>query len=249
VFLCAIIGIKGNNLHMKKKIEDKNKPREKMMYKDVSCLSDQELLMALLGSGGSNNSVEDIAESIYESVHGNLYELAGKRPEELFQGSEFNKKINGLGPAKGCLLVAAVELGKRVSEGKRRDEIVDIDNAQIVQKEFANHMKALTHEEFHILMLNSKLQKIGYEKVSSGGLVSACVEPTKVFLAPIKRGCRAIIVAHNHPSGDPSPSESDKRSTSQLIAAGKILGIEVLDHIIIAEDNWFSFAQNGLMTT
>lgn len=234
-------------MNTRKNIDNKNRPREKMMYKDVSLLSDQELLMAILGSGDQNNHVEDIASAVYESIHGNLYELEGKRPEELFENSRFNQKIEGIGPAKGCLLVAAVELGKRIAEGKRRDEVVDIMHPEMVKDIFSAHMRSLTHEEFHILLLNSKLQKIGYEKVSSGGLLSACAEPTKVFLQPIKRGCRAIIIAHNHPSGDPYPSETDKKSTSQLVASGKILGIEVLDHIIVAGDSWYSFVQEGIM--
>lgn len=231
----------------KSKLDDKNRPREKMLFNDVSCLSDQELLMAILGSGSQENHVEDIASAVYESIHGNLYELEGKRPEELFVNSRFNEKIDGIGPAKGCLLVAAVELGKRVAEGKRRDNVVDASHPEIVQEVFKSNMRSLRHEEFHIMLLNVKMQQIGYEKVSSGGIKSACAEPTKVFSQPIKRSCRYIIVAHNHPSGDPTPSEEDIRSTRMLAASGKILGIEVLDHIIIAGDKWYSFAMNGML--
>ncbi|MDO5331803.1 MAG: DNA repair protein RadC [Bacillota bacterium] len=231
----------------KSRVDNKNKPREKMIYSDVSSLSDQELLMAVLGSGSQDNHVEDIANSVYESIHGNLYELEGKRPEELFVSSRFNEKIDGIGPAKGCLLIAAVELGKRVAEGKRRDNVIDINSPEEVKEIFQSQMRSLNHEEFHILLLNLKRQQIGYEKVSSGGIKSACAEPTKVFLQPIKRGCRAIIIAHNHPSGDPNPSKEDISSTKILSAAGKILGIEVLDHIIIAGDKWYSFVMNGLM--
>lgn len=230
-----------------KYVEEKNMPREKMLYSGVESLSDIELIMALLGSGYEGRSVDEIAMAVYKKINGNLYEIEGKRPEEFYMQSFDNEKVIGIGKPNACLLVAAAELGKRILEGKKRDEIVDLNQPESVAEIFRTNMRSLTHEEFHVLLLNSKLQKMGYEKVSSGGIASACADPSKVYLSAIKRGARAIIVAHNHPSGDPHPSKADESSTNQLKAAGKIIGIELLDHIIIAGDKWFSFVQSNLI--
>lgn len=232
---------------MSKYVEEKNMPREKMLYSGVESLSDIELIMALLGSGYEDKSVDEIAIDVYKKINGNLYELEGKRPEEFFQTTHFNERVEGIGKANACMLVAAAELGRRILAGKKRDEVVDLNHPDAVAEIFRTNMRSLAHEEFHVLLLNSKLQKIGYEKVSSGGVASACADPSKVYLGAIKRGARAIIVAHNHPSGDPTPSKADEVSTNQLKAAGKIIGIELLDHIIIAGDKWVSFVQSNLM--
>lgn len=238
---------KKENIGKMKYVEEKNMPREKMLYSGVESLSDIELIMALLGSGYEGKSVDEVALDVYKKINGNLYELEGKRPEEFFKESHYNEKVEGIGVANACMLIAAAELGKRILAGKKRDEVLDLNNPEAVAQIFKSNMRSLAHEEFHVLLLNSKLQKIGYEKVSSGGVASACADPSKVYLSAIKRGARAIIVAHNHPSGDPTPSKPDEASTSQLKAAGKIIGIELLDHIIIAGDKWFSFVQGNLL--
>ena len=228
-------------------IDKTNMPREKMKRNGVESLSDVELLVALLGSGNEDIDVFAIANNIYNKVHGNLYELEGMYPEELYKTTAYTERVEGVGEAFACLLIASAELGKRIAAGKKKDAVVDLSNPELVADTFKIRMKSLKHEEFHILHLNAKLQMAGYEKISSGGLSSACADPSKVFLSPIKKGSRAIIVAHNHPSGDPNPSQADIASTNQLRAAGKILGIELLDHIIIAGDSWFSFAQDNLI--
>lgn len=218
-----------------------DKPREKMLYGSVKDLTDQELLEVLLGSGTKNSPVDKLSEDVLGFLNYKLYELEGLRPEELC-------KIEGIKTAKACLLIAATELGVRAALSRAESRLC-LSSPEDVKELFISEMRSLSHEEFHVVMLNAKLEVIGREKTSSGGIASACADPAKVFSQPIKRGCRAIIVAHNHPTGDPNPSESDIKTTTRLISSGKILGIDVLDHVIVGASDAFSFLEHGLINT
>lgn len=220
-------------------LPENQRPREKMLYGSVKSLSDAELLQVLLITGDKNNSVDRLAQQILEKAHGNLFEM------ENWSIGDF-KVFRGVDEAKACLLVAAIELGVRVAR-KRAENRINCSSSDDVKNLFVPEMRSLLHEEFHLIMLNTKLEIIGRALVSSGGLSSACAEPGKVFMTPLKKGARAIIIAHNHPSGDINPSKADIATTRQLSAAGKLLGIELLDHIIVGGSAAYSFRENGLL--
>ncbi len=220
-------------------LPENQRPREKMLYDSVKALSDAELLQVLLMTGDKNNSVDKLSQQILEKAHGNLFEMESWNVEDF-------RAFRGVDEAKGCLLVAAIELGVRVAR-KKAENRINCASSEDVKNLFIPDMRSLCHEEFHLLMLNTKLEIIGRTLVSSGGLSSACAEPGKVFMTPLKKGARAIIVAHNHPSGDIKPSKADIATTKQLSAAGKLLGIELLDHIIVGGSAAYSFKENGLL--
>lgn len=210
------------------------RPREKLMHYGPEKLSNSELLAILLRSGKKGENVVEMSNRILKNFSSkNLPDLAF---EEL-------KKISGLGPAKACEIVACFELGKRLLKGKKskiwlgpRDvwqELIDIrDNKK---------------ENFIIFYLDARNQKIKMEIISVGTLTANIVHPREVFEPAVINLAAQIIIAHNHPSGDTTPSEADIEITKKLTDAGKILGIEIIDHIIVAKNNFFSFKENGII--
>jgi DNA repair protein RadC len=214
-----------------------DRPREKLSLKGSAALSDAELIAILLGSGTRELSAVDLAKEILHHSQNNLHELARKSIPDLC-------KHKGVGEAKAITLVAALELGKRRKEVEGIDRL-QIKTSQEVFHYFAGDLMDLPHEEFWILLLNRKNKIIKSVKISSGGVSGTVADPKLIFKYALEHLASSIILVHNHPSGNPNPSDADIQLTKRMVQAGHIMETPVLDHIIIAHKNWYSFADEG----
>ena len=214
------------------------RPREKLMSQGVFSLSDSELIAVLLGSGSSDTNAIGLANRLL-ARETSLSDFSEYRPEEFMS-------IPGIGPAKACSLSAAIELGRRISSVSPTMRPL-IDSPEKAAAVFMEEMRYLKHETFRVAMLNVKGELIMKDTVSVGTLNSASAHPRDVFREAIRKGASAVILCHNHPSGDPTPSGADISMTHQLSDAGKILGISVEDHIVIGNGKFFSFRKEGLI--
>lgn len=221
-----------------KDVPKEERPRERMLKVGPANLSNQELIAILIGSGTKTEPVTSLAARVLMHFEG-LKLFKDATIEEL-------TAIKGIGDAKGVQLLAAIELGKRMNR-YRPDEHYVIrspeDGANYVMEEMRN----LKQEHFVALFLNTKNQVIHRETVFIGSLNASIVHPREVFREAIKRSSAAIIVIHNHPSGDPSPSQEDIHVTRRLFEAGKMIGIDVLDHLIIGDRKFVSLKEKGYL--
>jgi DNA repair protein RadC len=214
------------------------RPRERLLKDGAPSLTDAELLAILLRTGTHTSTVLEMATIILTHFNG-LRGLVQASVEEL-------SAIKGVGLAKSAQIKAALELGKRVATNASEKRAViktPEDAAALVMEE----MRHLDREHFRALLLNAKNQVIGHEVISIGTLNSSTVHPRELFKSAIKRSAGAIILIHNHPSGDPSPSREDIEVTRRLVEAGQIIGIEILDHLIIGDNKFSSFKAKGLI--
>jgi DNA repair protein RadC len=198
-----------------------------------------ELLAILIGTGKGGRSVLGVAACLLELSDGSLRRLARRPPAELL-------RADGIGPTKAARLVAAFELGARLAR-EERPPVQRIREPEDVVRLFAGRLRDLQVEEFHLLALDSQSQVLREVLVTRGLLNSSLVHPREVFRAAIAEAAAGIIVVHNHPSGDPTPSAEDRAVTQQLAAAGRLLDLPVYDHVIIAGDRFVSFATAGLL--
>lgn len=231
---------KGKNTN-KKAIKDwaeDDQPREKLEAKGAGVLSDAELLSILIGSGTPEKSALDLGREILDLAHKNLNEL-GKIPIADLQ------RIHGIGKARSIIINAAMELGKRRQIGTVLDR-QHIKNAEDASELLFPLLQDLEHERFCVLYLNHAQLLIKYEFVSSGGLSSTIADIRMILKSALMCNSSKIIVAHNHPSGNRTPSASDKKLTSKLREAAKMMDIELIDHIIIARNQFLSFAREGI---
>jgi len=217
------------------------RPRERMQKYGAAALSDAELLALMIRTGTRTESALVLAQRVLKGDGGKagLEFVAGASIEEL-------SKIKGIGLAKAIQIKAAVELGRRIMSHFRTDDKV-ISSPDDVKKLLMEEMRFLDREHFKIVLLNVKNRVISVENISIGSLNSSIVHPREVFKPAIKRSSAAVILVHNHPSGDPTPSREDVEVTRRLVEAGKILGIDVLDHVIFGNTNYFSFREKGLI--
>lgn len=216
------------------------RPRERLKKLGTEALSAQELLALVIGRGIPQKSVMNIAQELLAKF-GNIKAISQATLEELSQ-------IKGIGLAKAAQIKACFELGKR-QELELELEDIDVKNPQSVVKALQAKIKDKAKEHFKLILLNTRNKIIGISTVSIGTLDSSLVHPREVFKEAIAHNAYSVILAHNHPSGDPEPSEDDITITRRLIEAGKILGIEVTDHIIISKNGFFSFKEKGLIRT
>ncbi|MFW6043548.1 MAG: RadC family protein [Marinilabiliaceae bacterium] len=219
-------------------VEDR--PREKLLNKGISSLSDAELLAILIGSGSRKESAVDLARKILADVQHNLHEL-GKATIESLQ-----KRYHGVGEAKAITIVAAMELGRRrqtTAPAERPQVRKSEDVFSIMQPVLAD----LPHEEFWVLVLNQANKVINRFNVSKGGISGTVIDVRIIMEKALYQHASSLILCHNHPSGNSQPSKADTDITRKLKEAGKILDIRVLDHVIVAENRYFSFADEGLM--
>ena len=216
------------------------RPRERLKKLGPEALSAQELLALVIGRGIPQKSVMNIAQELLAKF-GNIKAISQATLEELSQ-------IKGIGLAKAAQIKACFELGKR-QELELELEDIDVKNPQSVVKALQAKIKDKAKEHFKLILLNTRNKIIGISTVSIGTLDSSLVHPREVFKEAIAHNAYSVILAHNHPSGDPEPSEDDITITRRLIEAGKILGIEVTDHIIISKNGFFSFKEKGLIRT
>lgn len=216
-----------------------DRPREKLQNKGRQSLSDAELLAILLGSGSRNESAVALAQRILSSVGNNLNELGKRSLAELM-------KFKGIGEAKAITIAAALELGRRRQVSGVLDRPVITSSSDAYQA-IGPILTDLPHEEFWMLLLNKGNKVIGREKMSTGGTDATIVDAKIVFRKAIEGLATAIIVCHNHPSGNLRPSQSDLDLTRKLKEAGDIIGLKVLDHLIVSDGGYYSFADEGVM--
>ncbi|MCI2424585.1 DNA repair protein RadC [Candidatus Acetothermia bacterium] len=207
-----------------------DRPREKLVQRGVEALSDTELLAILLGSGSKKRTVLELAAAILTRIDHRIDQLTVAALQE----------VDGVGQAKACQIVAALEFARRYLSNRRT---VISKPADILP--FINHIAAKKQEYFICVSLNGANEIIASRVVTVGLLTSNQVHPREVFADPIVDRAAAVILAHNHPSGTLKPSDDDIQVTQRLIKSGKILGIEVLDHIIVTQDGHISLLQNS----
>lgn len=215
------------------------RPREKMISNGASFLSNAELLAILIGTGTRKKSSLDLANQVLSLETDGIRHLADCTPEEICE-------IPGMGIAKACQIISAIELGKRIATNPREKKI-SVNNPDSIANLFMEEMRYYKKEFFKVLLLNSKGEIISIEKTSIGDLNSTIVHPREIFYTPIRRSAAAVIFVHNHPSGNPIPSQEDIDVTNRLVEAGKILGIKVLDHIVIGDGTYVSFKDKQLI--
>ena len=225
-------------MHIKtiKEIPLNDRPREKMAANGAAVLTDAELIAILLRTGTAEKSAIDIASEM--TADGGLYKrLAGiTRLNEL-------TNIKGLGQAKAATVLAALEIGRRIASAKPIEKI-HLSCPQDVADFLMPRLRYAAKEQFVVILLNNKNKVIGTEVVSEGSLSSSIVHPREVYAPAILHHAAAIMVAHNHPSGDPKPSTEDVEVTRMLARSGKVLGIPMIDHVIIGDGNYYSFLEN-----
>lgn len=213
------------------------RPRERLEKFGEQALSAQELLQVILGRGVAGESVAMVAQKLLTQF-GSLQKLTEASIEEL-------SSIKGIGLAKATQLKAVFEIGRRISTQTPSYKNKDLADPKKVYQLIKSKLKDYHKEHFYIIALNSRNHSIA--EVSVGSLDASVVHPREVFAEAIKNKAASVIFAHNHPSGDPEPSEDDLGTTKQLTEAGKILGIEVLDHIIVTKNTFFSFKDGNLI--
>lgn len=216
-----------------------DRPREKLLLKGKAALSDAELLAILIGSGSKNESAVDLSKRILTDVDNNLNKLGKLSVSGLL-------KFKGIGPAKAVTIVTALELGRR-RRLEQALELTQITNSKAVFDVMQPIIGELHAEEFWIIYLNNSNKIIYKEQLSKGGLTATLVDVRLVFKKALELFATAVILCHNHPSGKLQPSAADKAITNKLIKAGETLDIKVLDHIIITENAYFSFADESLI--
>lgn len=218
---------------------DDDKPREKLIHKGRSVLSDAELIAILIGSGSRSESAVELSKRILASTENNLNELGRLSITQLM-------KFKGIGEAKAVTIAAALEIGRR----RRGEESVKIDKIgsstdafEILQPILGD----LEHEEFWILYLNNSNKVLHKAQLSKGGITGTLVDVRIIMRQTLELGAVALILAHNHPSGTLKPSNADKQMTQKIKLAGEALDIKVLDHLIITQKHYFSFADEKLL--
>lgn len=226
------------NLPIKSWAEE-DRPREKLQLKGQHTLSDAELIAIIIGSGNVEQSAVELSRVILASVQHNLFEL-GRKPIEYFL------QFKGIGEAKAISIITALELGKRraLAEIKPQDKIM---GSKLVFDIMSPLLSDLPHEEFWLICLNRNNRFIAKHKISSGGITGTIADTKMIFNVALKELACGIILCHNHPSGNLQPSEQDKQLTKKIVEAAKLLEIDVLDHIIIAHQQYYSFTDMGIM--
>ena len=215
-----------------------DKPREKLMLKGKSALSDAELIAILIGSGSRNESAVGLSKRILASVDNNLNALGKLTIQQLMN-------FKGIGEAKAISIMAAMELGRR----RRAEEAVElkkITSSKTIFELMQPIIGELPHEEFWVLYLNNGNKVLSKSQQGKGGITGTIIDVRLVFKAALELGATALVLCHNHPSGNLKPSEADKQITKRLKEAGKHLDIQVLDHVIVGENGYFSFVDEDI---
>lgn len=216
-----------------------DRPREKMLLRGAAALTDAELVAILLRTGTAEKSALEIGSEM--TADGGLY----KRLAGITDINELTQ-IKGLGQAKAATVLAALELGRRLASAQTLEK-VHLGGPRQVAAYLMPRLRYAVKEQFVAVFLNTKNRIIGEEIISEGTLTGSLVHPREVYQPAILRHAAAIVVAHNHPSGDPNPSREDRELTAMLYKAGKNLGIPLLDHVVIGDGIYYSFQENGAL--
>lgn len=226
----------------KKSIKDwseDDRPREKLLKKGNDALSDAELIAILIGSGSLDKSAVELAREILDTCNNNLNSLGKQSVKEL-------TRHKGIGEAKAISIVAAMELGKRRKLEKAQEQ-KKITSSNIAFEYFQPLLGDLPHEEFHVMFLNRANIIIDSIRLSTGGTTGTVMDVKLIIRQAIERLAQGLIVAHNHPSGNTQPSKADSDITHKIKDAALLMDINLLDHIIIAGNEYYSFADTGLI--
>ncbi len=218
---------------------DDDKPREKLVQKGKSVLSDAELIAILIGSGSKNESAVELSKRILASANNNLNELGKVSINQLMQ-------FKGIGEAKAVTIAAALEIGRR-RRGEEEQKITKITSSISVFELLQPILGDLEHEEFWIIYLNNSNKVLHRAQLSKGGITGTLVDVRLVMKQALELGAVAMILAHNHPSGTLKPSNADKQITQKLKEGAIVLDLKVLDHLIITQKEYFSFADEGIL--
>jgi DNA repair protein RadC len=216
---------------------EEDRPREKLLLKGISALSDAELIAILLGSGSMNVSAVDLAKQIMQDNNQSLHNLARKSVKDL-------QKFKGIGEAKAITLVSALEIGRRRKESEAEQK-TQVKSSKDVYEYIKNELIDLLYEEFWIILLNRANRIDKKIRISTGGVSGTIADPKMIFKYALENLASSIILVHNHPSGNNKPSDADCQLTKKMCEAGKFLEIPVLDHVIICQQTWYSFADEG----
>lgn len=225
---------------MVRDLPEDERPREKLLASGAASLSDVELLAILLRTGTRTQSVLHVAEEVLAKYRDRgLVSVVHMAPAELAE-------VKGIGQAKAATILAAVELGRRLAS-KAAEKFETIHGPEDVAAYAMPHFRYELREHFAVMLLDTKNHVLGMPTVSVGSLSASIVHPREVFRVAIQQAAASIILLHNHPSGDPSPSQEDIAVTEQLIKVGKIMDLPVLDHIIIGDNNFISLKEQGMV--
>lgn len=218
---------------------DDDKPREKLVQKGRSVLSNAELIAILIGSGSRDESAVELSKRILATSNQSLNELGKLSIKQLMQ-------FKGIGEAKAVTIAAALEIGRR-RRGEDAQKITKITSSKSVFELLHSRMGDLEHEEFWIVYLNNANKVLHTAQLSKGGITGTLVDVRLVIRQALELGAVALILAHNHPSGTLKPSSADKQITQKLKLAAEALDLKVLDHLIITQKEYFSFADEGIL--
>lgn len=216
-----------------------DRPRERLWELGPAALTTAELIAILVGTGGPDGDALALAGQLLGSGGGSLRRLAGRPPAEWMH-------LAGVGPAKAGRIVSALELGRRLG-AEQRPLAARIRSPEDVVRLVGPRLRDLAVEEFRLLALDSQSRVLREVLVTRGLLNSSLVHPREVFRAAIAEAAAGVVLVHNHPSGDPTPSPEDRAVTRQMVAAGELLDLPVYDHVIVAGDRFTSFATAGLL--
>ncbi|GAB3032964.1 RadC family protein [Spirosoma pulveris] len=218
---------------------EEDRPREKLMLKGKAALSEAELIAILLNSGTVDLTAVDVAKIILKSVNNNLNDLAKLSIKDL-------SKFRGIGEARAITIIAALELGRRRKE-QDRPQRARVTCSRDAYNEMIPHLIDKPHEEFWILLMNRANEILRPVQISTGGVSGTVADPKLIFKQAIEHLASSMILFHNHPSGNLTPSQADKDLTRKLKEAGRLLDIPVLDHLIFTDKAYYSFADEGIL--
>ena len=220
-------------------LAEDDRPREKFLLKGKSALSDSELLAIILGSGNNEDSAVEVARKILASVDYNWQKLSKLSIKDLM-------KFKGIGEAKAISVAAALEIGRRkaAQEIPEKEKVTSVND---LYKIFSQYLSDLQTEEFWAIFLNQKNHVIYKTQISKGGISGTLVDVRVIFRIAIEHFATSVVVAHNHPTGNLTPSQPDISITRRIKEAGDLLDIKLLDHLIIGENSFFSFSEQGLL--
>ncbi len=216
-----------------------DRPREKYILKGRNALSDAEIIAIIIGSGTKKISAVELAQQLLASTNNNLTDIFRLTLHDLL-------KFNGIGEAKAISLLAAFELSRR-REKQMVGVKIQLTSSSDVYRYMRHHFESLQHEEFHIVFLNRANDVIGSKQISVGGFSGTVADGKVIFKTALEKGAQAIILAHNHPSGQLKPSDADKSLTKRLVEFGKYIDLPILDHLIFTDNGYFSFSDHGVI--
>ncbi|SIT19067.1 DNA repair protein RadC [Chryseobacterium ureilyticum] len=220
-------------------LAEDDRPREKFLQKGKNALSDSELLAIIMGSGSREESVVELARKILASVNNNWHQLSLLSVKDLM-------KFKGIGEAKAISIITALEIGRRRA-GQEIPEKPTIGNSHDAYAILKNQLSDLRTEEFWAIFLNNSNKVIHISQLTQGGISQSIVDVRVLFKTALEHFSTGIIIAHNHPSGSLKPSKEDINITQKIKEAGNVLSIQLLDHIIITQNSYFSFSDAGLL--